>query len=49
VVRGGSFLCNASYCSSYRVTARRGNTPDTSMSHTGFRCVRSADPASASN
>jgi formylglycine-generating enzyme required for sulfatase activity len=41
VVRGGSFLCNASYCASYRVTARRGTTADTSMSHTGFRCARS--------
>lgn len=49
VVRGGSFLCNASYCSSYRVTARRGNTADTSMSHTGFRCVRSADSKPQSN
>jgi formylglycine-generating enzyme required for sulfatase activity len=49
VVRGGSFLCNASYCSSYRVTARRGNTPDTSMSHTGFRCVRSGEQAPEPN
>jgi sulfatase modifying factor 1 len=46
VVRGGSYLCNASYCSSYRVTARRGTSPDTGMSHTGFRCARS-DPGAA--
>jgi formylglycine-generating enzyme required for sulfatase activity len=40
VHRGGSFLCSDSYCSSYRPSARRGTTPDTSMSHLGFRCVR---------
>ncbi len=48
VTRGGSFLCNASYCTSYRITARRGTTPDTSLSHTGFRCARSGTgPAGA--
>jgi len=41
--RGGSFLCNATYCSSYRPSARMGCTPDTGMSHVGFRCV--ATPA----
>ncbi|MBX7166050.1 MAG: formylglycine-generating enzyme family protein [Pirellulales bacterium] len=38
--RGGSFLCNDSYCSRYRPSARHGCTPDTGMSHVGFRCVR---------
>jgi formylglycine-generating enzyme required for sulfatase activity len=42
VQRGGSFLCNDSYCSRYRPSARHGCTPDTGMSHVGFRCVRSA-------
>jgi formylglycine-generating enzyme required for sulfatase activity len=41
VHRGGSFLCCDSYCASYRPSARRGTTPDTSMSHLGFRCVKS--------
>ena len=40
--RGGSFLCNASYCSSYRPSARMGCSPDTGMSHVGFRCVMDA-------
>ena len=40
VVRGGSFLCNDSYCSSYRVSARMPYSKDTGMSHTGFRCVK---------
>ncbi|MBD0286936.1 MAG: formylglycine-generating enzyme family protein [Flavisolibacter sp.] len=39
VVRGGSFLCHASYCSSYRVSARMKSSPDTGLEHTGFRCV----------
>lgn len=40
VVRGGSHLCHRSYCDRYRVAARTGNTPDSSLSHTGFRVVR---------
>jgi formylglycine-generating enzyme required for sulfatase activity len=39
VIRGGSFLCNAAYCLSYRPSARRGSDPYTSMSHIGFRLV----------
>lgn len=38
-MRGGSFLCHASYCNRYRVSARTGNTPDSSTSHCGFRVV----------
>jgi sulfatase modifying factor 1 len=38
VLRGGSFLCNESYCSGYRVAARMKSSPDTSMEHVGFRC-----------
>ena len=40
VVRGGSFLCNDSYCSGYRVAARMKSSADTALEHTGFRCVR---------
>jgi formylglycine-generating enzyme required for sulfatase activity len=39
VVRGGSYLCNDSYCSGYRVAARMKSSHDTGLSHTGFRCV----------
>ncbi len=39
VHRGGSFLCNDSYCSNYRPSGRHGTTPDSSTSHVGFRCV----------
>jgi formylglycine-generating enzyme required for sulfatase activity len=41
VVRGGSFLCNDSYCAGYRSAARMKSSPDTGLQHTGFRCVRS--------
>jgi len=41
VVRGGSFLCNASYCAGYRVSARMKASPDTGLENTGFRCVAS--------
>lgn len=39
VIKGGSFLCHHSYCNRYRVAARSANTPDSSSSNTGFRCV----------
>ncbi|RFM27294.1 formylglycine-generating enzyme family protein [Deminuibacter soli] len=39
VVRGGSFLCNAAYCASYRPSARMKTSPDSGENHTGFRCV----------
>lgn len=40
VMKGGSFLCHASYCNRYRVAARTSNTPDSSTSNLGFRCVK---------
>ncbi len=43
VHRGGSFLCNDSYCASYRPSARMACPPDTGLQHLGFRCV--ATPA----
>jgi sulfatase modifying factor 1 len=42
VMKGGSFLCHASYCNRYRVAARTYNTPDSSASNIGFRGVRTA-------
>ena len=40
VMRGGSYLCHESYCNRYRVAARTKNTPDSSTTNLGFRCVR---------
>jgi formylglycine-generating enzyme required for sulfatase activity len=41
VIRGGSFLCNDSYCSGYRVSRRMRSSKDSGFNHTGFRCVTS--------
>ena len=40
VVRGGSFLCNDSWCSGYRNARRMRLSPDSGMEHLGFRLVR---------
>ncbi len=37
VQRGGSYLCHASYCRRYRVSARFGSAPDSSTGNVGFR------------
>ncbi len=45
VIRGGSFLCNESYCTGYRVSRRMKSTEDSGMEHLGFRCVSDAGPS----
>jgi sulfatase modifying factor 1 len=47
VQRGGSFLCNDSYCSGFRVAARMKSSPDTGLAHSGFRCVRDGEAPGA--
>ena len=47
IIKGGSFMCHASYCFRYRIAARTSNTPDSSSSHTGFRVVYDAAPKNA--
>ena len=42
VMRGGSFLCNDSYCSGFRNSMRMKTSPDTSSIHAGFRTVLDA-------
>jgi sulfatase modifying factor 1 len=39
VLKGGSFMCHDSYCYRYRNSARTFNSPNTSTSHIGFRCI----------
>ncbi|MFW5725817.1 MAG: formylglycine-generating enzyme family protein [Bacteroidota bacterium] len=39
-IRGGSFLCNDSYCAGYRASARMKSSPDSGMLHLGFRLVK---------
>ncbi|NNE76186.1 MAG: formylglycine-generating enzyme family protein [Pricia sp.] len=43
VMKGGSFLCNASYCASYRISARMATSLDSSLEHLGFRTVATVD------
>jgi sulfatase modifying factor 1 len=45
-MRGGSYLCHASYCNRYRVDARSANEPTSSTGNLGFR-VASGGPAGA--
>jgi formylglycine-generating enzyme len=45
VMRGGSYLCHASYCNRYRVDARSANAPDSSTGNLGFRVAADATAA----
>ena len=40
VIRGGSFLCDAGFCTGYNISQRMRTPPGQSFSHIGFRCVR---------
>lgn len=42
VIKGGSHLCAPNYCQRYRPAARHPQPVDTSTTHIGFRCVKSA-------
>jgi len=39
IQRGGSFLCTDLYCGAFRPAHRMKTTPDSGLSHSGFRCV----------
>lgn len=41
--RGGSFLCEPTWCHGYRVSGRSSSTPETSLFHVGFRCVKDVE------
>ncbi|OIP46973.1 MAG: sulfatase [Flavobacteriaceae bacterium CG2_30_31_66] len=43
VMKGGSFLCNASYCASFRISAKMGVAEDSGSDHMGFRTVASVE------
>lgn len=47
VIRGGSYLCHASYCNRYRVAARTANTTDSTTGNTGFRVAADASADAA--
>ena len=37
---GGSFLCDWKVCHGYKITSTSSSTPETSLCHVGFRCVK---------
>ncbi|WP_142785776.1 formylglycine-generating enzyme family protein [Changchengzhania lutea] len=43
IIKGGSFLCSASYCASYRVSSKMGTDTKSSLEHLGFRTVATLD------
>jgi formylglycine-generating enzyme required for sulfatase activity len=45
VLKGGSYLCHASYCNRYRVAGRTHNEPEASTGNMGFRCAADAGQA----
>ncbi len=50
VQRGGSFLCTDLYCGAFRPSRRMKTSPDTGLSHAGFRCVAAGfAPAAATD
>jgi formylglycine-generating enzyme required for sulfatase activity len=49
VMKGGSFLCSASYCASYRISARMATSMDSSLEHLGFRTVLSVIESESTN
>lgn len=44
VLKGGSYLCHASYCNRYRPAGRIGSPPDASAGNVGFRCAATPRP-----
>nr|WP_325248366.1 formylglycine-generating enzyme family protein [Amylibacter sp.] len=47
VAKGGSYLCHATYCSRYTVSARQGLAPDTTTGNVGFRVAAKSPALSA--
>lgn len=43
IMKGGSYLCHASYCASYRISARMSTSKDSGSDHLGFRTVATID------
>ena len=41
VTKGGSFLCDPNVCHGFKIKGKSSTTPETGLSHTGFRCVQS--------
>jgi hypothetical protein len=42
-MKGGSYMCHATYCNRYRTAARSRAEPRSSTANLGFRCAADAD------
>jgi formylglycine-generating enzyme len=42
LLKGGSYLCDPLVCHGYKIFGESNSTPETSMGHIGFRCVKDA-------
>lgn len=40
---GGSYLCDVNVCHGYKITGTSSSTPETSLCHVGFRCVKDCE------
>lgn len=49
IIKGGSFLCHASYCASFRISAKMGVSSDSGSDHSGFRTVATSDMLGIAN
>ncbi|MCO5073157.1 MAG: formylglycine-generating enzyme family protein [Rhizobiaceae bacterium] len=47
LMKGGSYLCHASYCHRYRIAARLGCPPDSATGHLGFRIAYDVEDGNA--
>ncbi len=43
-MKGGSYMCHATYCNRYRTAARSRAEPRSSTANLGFRCAADAGP-----
>ncbi len=43
VMKGGSFLCDPKVCHGYKISERSSASPESGLSNTGFRCVRTVE------
>ncbi|MCC9135594.1 formylglycine-generating enzyme family protein [Pontibacter silvestris] len=41
LLKGGSFMCDSTFCHNYRIAGRTSSSRETALFHTGFRCARS--------
>lgn len=41
LLKGGSFMCDSTFCHNYRIDGRTSSSRETALFHTGFRCAMS--------